>query len=837
MVILKRAGRMLRRDFFKYLGVMLIVVLGMAVVIGYGNTSFSARETIDRYWEETNVEDGEFTTYVKLTDIDKSAIRDMDIDLQETFYFDIDAGDDFTYRIFRSRKDINKEHIVEGSSDSPADNEIRLERVFMEDNDVALGDKLAIDGNEYEIVSKVVVPDYEHRVAEISNVGTDEKFALIFVNDDIYDKLLPKHSGDEVFNYTYKVTNGDIEEVSDELYDYLKDMSVDEEDITDEYVLGKLSEINDNKQELSDGFAELIDGADGLSQGAKDINTALGGKVPQLDELSEGASKLSGGISDMSDAVTETTDDLLEFEYPNLYRFDIAKSNTRVVDFIDAHEMFFSMALVLGVLIAVLIAYIMSVFSSNLIDNDSKTIGTLYAMGYRKNELLKLYLLVPSIAVCIGAAAGTMLGFAMTDMLIAANYSHPEMIHTYPTVLLVYGIVMPIVVTIGINYFMVNKKLDHTALEILQNRREDKVNEHKEVPADKEKGFIKAFRSSQTRKELKSHIVLFFGMVLAILIMMLGMAFYGSMTHYADSIADDTKNEYMYILADPVNEVPEGAEKAFTVSLSMYCDMAGTELPVVIQGVEKDSRFYDFADGLSDKKNLIYASDSAIIKYGCKKGDKLIFTDKLNKKDYVFTMNGEVSYKNGIYFFMDIDSMRDYFGVEDDYYNTLLSDDELDINRDMLISRITRKSIIETAESWAIENKGTIGMFVIMSVIIFILVTGILVRNMLERSFCQISLLKLIGYRSGELNKVYLNNTAFTMILAVAVGFPLGTKIMDYLIPAMNGSMKSGMGNYIMPSSYLIMAGIILAAYLVSYFMMQRKLAKIEANEVLKDRE
>ena len=836
MVILKRAGRMLCKNIFKYLCVMLIVILGMAVVIGYGNTSFSARETVDRYWEETNVEDGEFTTYVKLTEKNKSCITDMDVSLQENFYFDIDAGNDFTYRIFRSRKEINKEHIVDGSTAALQDGEIRLERVFMEDNDVSVGDSLKIDGNEYTVVSEVVVPDYAHRVAEISNVGTDEKFALIFVNDSTYDKLLAEHADDEVFNYTYTVDKGDKEEVSDELYSFLKELPVDEKDITDKYVLGKIDEINDTKEKLADGFDKLHDGAAGLSEGAAAINTAMGGNSAELGTLSEGAKDLADGIDDMHDSVSEMTDELLTYEYPNLYRFNIAKDNTRVVDFVDAHEMYFSMALILGLLIAVLIAYIMSVFSANIIDKDSKTIGTLYAMGYRKTELMRLYLLVPSIVVCIGATAGTLLGFAMTDSLIAANYSHPDMIHTYPVVLLIYGIVMPIIATVGINYFMVNKKLGHTALEILQNRREGAYKAEENAP-EKERGFISAFRSSQARKELKSHAVLFFGMVLAILIMMLGMAFYGSMTHYADSITDDTNFEYMYVLSNPIDEVPSGAEKSFTVSLSMYCDMAGSELPVMIQGVEKDSRFFEFAGELTDKKNLIYASDSAVIKYGCSEGDKLIFTDSLNKKDYVFTVAGEVSYKNGIFFFMDIDSMREYFDVPDDYYNTLLSDKELDIDRGMLISRTTKTSIVDTAESWVADTKGTIGMFLVMSVVIFVLVTCILVKNMLERSVYQISLLKLIGYRTGELNKVYLNGTAVTMLLAVLFTFPVGTKLMDYLVPVMNGSMKSGMANYIMPSSYAVMAGIIAASYLTAYIMMQRRLAGIQANEVLKDRE
>ena len=836
MIILKRASRMFVKNFFKYLGVMLIIIFGMAVVIGYGNTSFSAKETIDRYWEETNVEDGEFTLYVKLTEDDKKNISDLGISLQDTFYFDIDAGDSFTYRIFKSRENINKEKIIEGKSSLPADNEIRLERVFMEENDVLLNDDLTIDDKDYNIVSKVVVPDYEHRVAEISNVGTDERFALIFVNDNVYDELLISHKDDEVYNYTYTVDKGDADEASDDLYKYLKDLSVEESRIKDTYVLSELKERDDDKKELDDAFDDIKKGAQDIADGTENVNKALGGQIKELTELGKGAEKIADGTSKLHKNVSEAIDELTEYKYPALYRFNKAKDNTRVVDFVDAHKMYYAMSLFLGLLIAILIAYIMSVFSAGLIDNDSKTIGTLYAMGYRKSELMKLYLLVPTIAVTAGSVIGTAFGFKMTDSLIAANYSHPDMIHTYPAVLIAYGIVMPIIITIAINCFTINKKLSRTALEILQNRKEF-TTKHSEQVRTNEKEFIPSFRSSQTKKEVKSHLILLFGMILAILIMTLGMALYGSMIHYADSIADDTKFEHMYVLCDPLEKVPEGAERSLTVSLSMYCDMAGSELPVVIEGVEKNSKYFDFAGKLSEDKNLIYASDSAIIKYGCKKGDKLIFTDQLNKKDIVFTMEGDVSYKNGIFFFMDIDAMREYFELPEDYYNTLLSDNELDIDHNMMISHTTKKSIVDTAESWAIETKGTIGAFLVMSIVIFVLVICILVKNMLERSIYQISLLRLIGFRTAELNKVYLNSTVFTAILAGVIGMPLGKVLMDYLIPVMNGSMKSGMRSYIYPSAYLIMSALLIISYLASYLMMQRKISAISTNEVLKDRE
>ncbi len=66
-----------------------------------------------------------------------------------------------------------------------------------------------------------------------------------------------------------------------------------------------------------------------------------------------------------------------------------------------------------------------------------------------------------------------------------------------------------------------------------------------------------------------------------------------------------------------------------------------------------------------------------------------------------------------------------------------------------------------------------------------------------------------------------------------------GQQNRDLRKPAGTGRLFyiTGMENYIYPSSYVIMAGILLAAYFVAWLLMQRRLAGIEANEVLKDRE
>ena len=61
--------------------------------------------------------------------------------------------------------------------------------------------------------------------------------------------------------------------------------------------------------------------------------------------------------------------------------------------------------------------------------------------------------------------------------------------------------------------------------------------------------------------------------------------------------------------------------------------------------------------------------------------------------DYAFTIDGIADYSVGLSVFMDIDSMRELFGQDEDYYNMLLSDTELDIDSGRVYSVTTKADI------------------------------------------------------------------------------------------------------------------------------------------------
>lgn len=749
MVLSKRILRNFRNNLLKYIAIIAVIILSMAVVTGYGNTSFSVEKTMDDYWERTNVEDGEFSVYRELNSGEENHIKDRGVSLQKTFYYDSDEKNDVTLRAFRVRKDIDKLNVQAGSLSNMKDDEVALEQLFMEDNGYEVGDRINFDGHRYKIAACVNVPDYCHRVAEITDVGTDEGFGLIFMTDSEFSDVISGHPGDVVYNYTYTVDKGSVKDKSSDMFEYL------------------------------------------------DGDTDAG-----------------------------------------VFAFNRADRNSRITDFVDYHKMFFSTAIAAGILLALLLAYILSVFAVNNVEDDHVVIATLYAMGYRKKEILSHYMKLPVLAAAIGAVVGTFAGFGMTKYCITANYSHPDLIITHPVSLIIYGIVVPVAAAAIINYLVLNRKLSRKVLDIMSNK--GGVRKHGRfdyrINAARSK-FVKSFSINRLVKNLRSSVILFFGVSLSMLILMLGVSLYGSIAHYADTIADDLPYDYMYTVTGPVQDKPADSDTAYSKQMSAYCSMAGRDMPVVIQGLDSSNDEFDFADRLTGDKNEVYVSDSAVVKFGWEKGDKISLTDTLHDRKYTFTVAGTVNYKNGIYVFMNRGAMTERFGEDRDYYNTLLSNEKLSLHPQEEVNLTTKSSVVDTAHTWVSDTLGTIILFIVMSVMIFIIVAYLLMKNLIDRSSYSISLLKVLGFRSGELNRMYLRSSLYVTVISMAVILPVGSVIMKYLIPVLNASMKSGMACYIYPAHYLFMIVLVLLSYGLTYLFLRRKVMRIPESEVLKDRE
>ena len=220
-----------------------------------------------------------------------------------------------------------------------------------------------------------------------------------------------------------------------------------------------------------------------------------------------------------------------------------------------------------------------------------------------------------------------------------------------------------------------------------------------------------------------------------------------------------------------------------------------------------------------------------------KKGDVFTVYDEEEKIHYAFTVKDISEYSTSLYIFMDIDRMRDMFDESEDYYNMVISDKELDIEPGRIYGVTTKADIEKSADVFIAQMQGMIDMLTIFSVIIFAMVMYLMMKVMIDRSAFNISMVKVFGYHTREIKKLYLNGNFYVIAIGALVCIPVAKKIMDILYPAMVANVSCGMDLEFSAVLYgLIYVGVIVV-YLVTNQLLVGRLNKVNLAEVLKNRE
>ena len=524
-----------------------------------------------------------------------------------------------------------------------------------------------------------------------------------------------------------------------------------------------------------------------------------------------------------------------DIERNRLTSFVKKADNPRILAAVGDVQINKEAGLLAGVIVMILFTYVISVFVIHQIQQESSVIGALYALGVRKKDLLIHYVTLPTGLTFCGGVTGALLGFSKagipTQMADSYRYfSIPRLEGCYPVYLILYSIVMPPVVSAVVNYLVINKRLSRTALSLMRNEQGGKSVRNMNFGRMK---FIRLFQFRQIMRESRTGLTIICGITISLLVLMLGLNCYVLCRNVEKDCIDRTRFEYMYSLKYPDKEIPEGGEACYVKSLSRT--FMGYTLNVSVIGVDEENKYYD-AEPVKDKNSLII-SRSVQQKYGLHIADRLILTDSAEEMDYTFTVKGVCDYACGLAVFMDIDSMRELFGQQEDYYNMLLSDHELVMDESRIYSITTREDVAHSASVFTSLMMPLVIMMTVSAVIIFCMVLYLMMGVMIDRASFGISLVQIFGFRTGEIRKLYLDGNAWIVAVGAVMGIPLAKVIMDKLYPWMIANTSVGMNLAFPWYLYAEIFTGVMAVYFVINTALVRKLKRITPAEVLKNRE
>lgn len=818
-VLRKRLGRELKTNFARYLALVLLIVMGMYIIVSVVASADTIIDGTAEHGKQNRVEDGQFGVFIPLTDEQEKEITDKGINLEQHFSIDVTAKDGSKLRVFRKRNDID---LIELDSGRLAEKkgEAVVEKRYSEEHSLSVGDKLTAGGVEFEIVGIGTTPDYDTPFENFSDTAVSSKgFGLLFVSDDQYDYF--KNDSDqkaEDLCYAYRL-NGKA--TDDELKKMIEDFDFDYKKVTDKYYLETIKDVLKQRDDISNGIDKLYDGSKDLSEGARSAYS--------------GAESLANGIDSFKKQADELLDEVFTIDLDNLTMFVKKGDNVRIAGAAGDVVMNKYAGLGVGVLLMALLTYVISVFVIHQIQRESSVIGALYALGAKKKDLIRHYVTLPTIVAFVGGIIGAVIGFSPVgiDYQLLDSYAYsslPDFTPVYPLYLIIYSIVMPPVVSVIVNTLVINKRLSQTALSLIRN--EQKTGHYSRVKI-KSRNFIRRFQIRQMLREMRTGITVLLSMLFSLFILMLGVDCYYLCENVRKDTINDTKYEYMYTLKYPEESVPEGGEACFVKTLSK--EQLGYNLDVTVMGMDSDNKYYDVKTHKG--KSFITVSQSVVERYGVAKGDKFILTDDATSMDYAFTVEDICDERGGLMVFMDIDSMRELFGEGDTYYNCLLSDKKLDIDEGRLYSTTTKSDIERSAAVFTDLMMSMIVMLIAVAVIIFCSVMFLMLNVTIERASFGISLVKVFGYKTKDVKKLYLNGNAIIITLGALIEIPLSKMFMDKVFPVFIPNVTSGINLAFPWYAYVIIFAGVMATYFIITSILVRKLGKITPAEVLKNRE
>ena len=804
-VLRKRVLRDLKENLFRYIALAFLIIMGMYVIvslIGAGYTIIDNGETHD---EANKIEDGQFSVFVPLSDEEISRLEDAGAEVEGMFYEDYDVMDGKTIRVFANRENIDLVECDEGNL-AEADDEIVVEKRFSQVNDISVGDIIQIAGNEFKVTGIGTSPDYNALFKEMSDTVVDSKmFGTVFVTEGAYDKLHATGESvkTETYLYAFRLKG---KTTCDDVKDALEDIKVDTDRIDDEY------------------FQEYWDRTGAAINDFKD----------GIKDLKSGANELADGVAELK----KETDSFLkdyDTDLANITSFVTSDDNPRTGGAADDQQINVQAGYFFGVLLMLLFTYVISVFVVHGIEKESSVIGALYALGVKRRDLMMHYLTLPVIVTTVAGIIGFLIGISNVGIPVQmadayAYYSIPAMDVKIPPILIVYGIVMPPLTAIVVNYFVIRKKLSQTALSLIKNEVKQPKGSNVDLG---DMGFVGRFRVRQMLREMRTGLTVVIGMFIALICLMLSLNTATFCSKVKKQNVEDTHYEYMYTYKYPTENPPEGGEAAYAKTLKK--EVYGYNWDVTVLGLSKNTKYFDV--DLKDGKNRVAISSSFAEKYGYGVGDEIVLHDEENDIDYGFTVDSVTQYTPAFYVFMTIDDARELFGAGSDEYNVVFSDKDLEVDPARLYATTTKADIESAAGIFADQMRSMVVMIVIISTLIFVVVMYLMMKVMIDRSAFSISLIKVFGFRTKEIRKLYLDGNFFIIAIGAAICLPLAKLIMSAVYPSLVSNVNCGVKLTFAPWLWAALYGGILVLYFIINRVLVGRLNKIVPAEVLKNRE
>lgn len=490
--------------------------------------------------------------------------------------------------------------------------------------------------------------------------------------------------------------------------------------------------------------------------------------------------------------------------------------------------------------ILILTSILTGIVMLRMLKRESVIIGTLYALGYKKIEIMKHYLMYPLSISLIGGLVGTIFGlFTLKPMIefMLSYFNMPIGSLNYNVKYIIISILLPVIFLVFCSYFIVRNSLKSSPVQLMRGGQEkNKVNFlEKKINLDR-LSFNTKFKIREQIRSIPRSTFLLLGVIMATMLLLMGFAVKSSMDYLINqSFNESFKYNYHYVFNSIQHGKPEKGEAFLELPFALK---SNSKVTFTVYGVSPNSQYISF----KDKSGNILKSDKTIItkslanKLNIKPKDTIKVINRLDSKEYNITIDSIAESYVGQYIYLPLNELNTMLKFPTDSYMGLWSSERLNIPENKLLAVVTVEDMRNAFNTLIQPFRIYIGSIAFMSLIIGLIVIYVVTSLTIEENKENISLMKILGYRKKEVYSLILNSSSFIVVIGYILGVPLILLSLSAMFKSVSKDMNLSFPvtiNYI----YVIFGFIIIYLdYELSKLLSRRKINKISMAESLKSK-
>ncbi|WP_313370260.1 FtsX-like permease family protein [Sedimentibacter sp.] len=474
-----------------------------------------------------------------------------------------------------------------------------------------------------------------------------------------------------------------------------------------------------------------------------------------------------------------------------------------------------------------------------MIKSESVLIGTFYAHGCRRQDLRIHYLMFPLFVSIIGSVTGSIIGLFLMNVMfnfMLTAFPMPVYETIYNNWLIVFAILTPIIVLCGVTWGIVGKILKVSPATLMKGG--ESKNETNFIERNLRLDRLKFNAKFQIREQVRSlsrSFFLLFGVAVATMLILYGFTMKSSVDYMLTKGIEEMYNlKYEYVFKSEKTGNPPAGTEQFGAAYVSLIDNDDTSFYVT--GVLPDTERIRLKDisgqPLKPEQNTITVPLAQ--KLNANAGDTVMVFDTETGKEHSFIIEQVADTYAGEFLFMPLDQFNSEFGLPEDAYIGIWSDEPMTFSQMEIQSTKSIEAIV--AGFGSLINQmgpmiyGLIFSAFIVGLIIIYIVTGLVV----DESRASISLMKVFGYRRKEINKLILGSNTLIVVIGYLIGIPALLGTVEALYRSLTESLQ-----IVLPVKlniwYIVLGFIIvMITYEFAKLMCRKKISRIPMDEALK---